>query len=41
MERRWTAGYDDTRRMIARTPWRAPLDPVEGIAIHRSDPAAA
>jgi NTE family protein len=40
IERRWTAGYDDTRRMIARAPWRAPLDPMEGIAIHRSDPGA-
>jgi NTE family protein len=40
IERRWTAGYEDTRSMIAREPWRAALDPMEGIAIHRSDPAA-
>ncbi|MFC0401774.1 patatin-like phospholipase family protein [Paraburkholderia rhizosphaerae] len=40
IERRWTAGYDDTRRMIARAPWCVELDPMEGIAVHRSDPAA-
>jgi NTE family protein len=40
IERRWAAGYEDTRNMIARTPWRAELDPMEGIAIHRSDPAS-
>jgi NTE family protein len=40
IERRWKAGYDDTRSMIERAPWRTPLDPMEGIAIHRSDPAA-
>jgi NTE family protein len=40
IERRWTAGYEDTRNMIVREPWREALDPMEGIAIHRSDPAA-
>ncbi|GAB7525144.1 patatin-like phospholipase family protein [Paraburkholderia sp. 2C] len=40
IERRWTAGYDDTRNMIEREPWLAALDPMEGIAIHRSDPAS-
>jgi NTE family protein len=40
IERRWAAGYEDTRKMIGRAPWRTALDPMEGIAIHRSDPAA-
>ncbi len=41
IERRWTAGYNDTRKMIARAPWREEPDPMEGIAIHRSDPEVA
>jgi NTE family protein len=28
------AGYADTRRMLALAPWRAPVDPVEGVIIH-------
>ncbi|HEY3598888.1 MAG TPA: patatin-like phospholipase family protein [Paraburkholderia sp.] len=40
IERRWTAGYDDTRKMIERAPWLEEPDPMEGIAIHRSDPEA-
>jgi len=40
IERRWRAGYDDTRGMLAREPWREALDPMEGLAIHRSDPQA-
>ena len=35
---RWRAGYDDTRRMLAAAPWRAPVDPVEGVIIH-DDPS--
>jgi NTE family protein len=35
---RWKAGYDDTKRMLDAAPWRAPVDPVEGIVIH-DDPA--
>lgn len=35
IERRWTAGYKDTRRALERAPWREPLDPIEGIAVHR------
>ena len=31
---RWKAGYDDTRRMLDASPWRAPVDPVEGVVIH-------
>ncbi|CAG9163534.1 patatin-like phospholipase family protein [Cupriavidus pinatubonensis] len=35
IERRWLAGYEDTRRVLERAPWREPLDPIEGIAVHR------
>jgi NTE family protein len=28
------AGYADTRRMIERSPWRAPTDPIEGVIEH-------
>jgi NTE family protein len=31
---RWQAGYDDARAMIARSPWRAEVDPIEGVMIH-------
>jgi NTE family protein len=31
---RWKAGYEDTRRMLGAAPWRAPVDPVEGVIIH-------
>jgi len=31
---RWQAGLDDTRRMIERAPWRADVDPMEGIIVH-------
>ncbi|MBP0590023.1 patatin-like phospholipase family protein [Paraburkholderia sp. LEh10] len=41
IRRRWQAGYADAQRMIARAPWREEPDPMEGIAIHRSDPEAA
>jgi NTE family protein len=33
--RRWSAGYADTQRAIAQAPWNEPLDPMEGIAVHR------
>jgi NTE family protein len=36
---RWQAGYADTRRMIARAPWTAPVDPMDGVVIH--DPVAS
>ena len=29
------AGYTDTLRMIERSPWRAPTDPIEGVIEHR------
>jgi len=31
---RWREGYADTRAMIARAPWRAPVDPMDGVVIH-------
>jgi len=31
------AGYADTKRMIARAPWSAPVDPIEGVIEHRSE----
>ena len=34
---RWQAGYADTKRMIERAPWTAPVDPMDGVVIH--DPA--
>ena len=35
---RWKAGYEDTKRMLATAPWRASVDPVEGVVIH-DDPS--
>jgi NTE family protein len=32
---RWQAGRDDTLRIIARAPWSAPVDPIEGVIVHR------
>ncbi|WP_413191616.1 patatin-like phospholipase family protein [Pararobbsia alpina] len=37
--RRWSAGYTDTQHAIARAPWDEPLDPMEGIAVHRTGAA--
>jgi NTE family protein len=28
------AGYAETLRMIERSPWRAPVDPMEGVIVH-------
>ena len=36
---RWREGYADTKRMIARSPWHAPVDPMDGVVIH--DPLRA
>jgi len=32
------AGYDDARDMLARRPWLAPVDPMEGVIIHQNAP---
>ncbi|TMH36734.1 MAG: patatin-like phospholipase family protein [Betaproteobacteria bacterium] len=31
---RWQAGYRDTLQMIERSPWQAPVDPMEGVIVH-------
>ena len=31
---RWQAGLEDARRMIGEAPWRAPVDPMEGVVMH-------
>jgi NTE family protein len=31
---RWQAGYADTRRAIARAPWRREVDAMDGIIVH-------
>jgi NTE family protein len=31
---RWQAGLDDTRKALAAAPWRAPVDPLQGVAVH-------
>jgi NTE family protein len=28
------AGYAETRRVIERSPWRAPVDPMQGVIVH-------
>jgi NTE family protein len=33
---RLQAGYAATRHMIERAPWRASVDPIEGVVIHDS-----
>ena len=33
---RWRAGLHDTRRMLERSPWNTPVDPIEGVVIHES-----
>jgi NTE family protein len=35
---RWQAGYADTMRTVERRPWRKPIDPMMGVAVH--DPEA-
>ena len=36
---RWDAGYAETQSVLARRPWEAPFDPLEGFILH--DSAAA
>ena len=31
---RWQAGLRDARRMIVRTPWLDPVDPMQGVVVH-------
>jgi NTE family protein len=31
---RCEAGFADTRRMIERAPWGAPVNPMEGVIVH-------
>jgi NTE family protein len=40
IQRRWAAGYENTIRMLEKAPWREAPDPMEGIAVYRSDPEA-
>ncbi|MGF6535892.1 NTE family protein [Paraburkholderia sp. GAS206C] len=40
IQRRWAAGYENTVRMLQKAPWREAPDPMEGIAVYRSDPEA-
>jgi len=37
LQARRDAGHSDTARMIARAPWRVPVDPIEGVIEYRSD----
>ena len=32
---RWQAGLEDTQRVIECAPWSAPVDPIEGVFVHR------
>jgi NTE family protein len=36
---RWEAGYAQAQAAIARAPWTAPADPLEGVILHRVDAA--
>jgi NTE family protein len=33
---RWEAGVADTRRVIAKAPWRGEFDPIEGVILHEA-----
>ena len=33
---RWEAGYEETRRALARRPWDDPFDPLEGFILHEA-----
>jgi NTE family protein len=37
VNRRWAAGYNDTRRILKRRPWEKPVDHLAGVAVHGSD----
>jgi len=36
IQSRWDAGYADAKRAIALAPWQDEMDPIEGIAVHRT-----
>ena len=33
---RWQAGYAEAKQMVERAPWRAPIDPMEGVIVHQA-----
>jgi len=33
---RWQAGYAEAKQMVERAPWRAPVDPMEGVIVHQA-----
>lgn len=33
---RWNAGYEETRRVLARRPWDGEFDPLEGVILHEA-----
>ena len=41
IQARWAAGYDDTRRLIAKAPWEGDFDPIEGFILHEARAGAA
>ena len=36
IQTRWAAGYEDTRRLIAKAPWDGDFDPIEGFILHEA-----
>jgi NTE family protein len=38
---RWRAGYEDTKRMLDRSPWQQPVGPQDSILIHEDPRQAA
>jgi NTE family protein len=41
IKKRWQAGYQETRSVIERAPWRLPSDPLEGFILHEVAPDMA
>ncbi|PMS38122.1 NTE family protein [Trinickia symbiotica] len=39
IERRWSAGYEDTKQMLELAPWQEEPDPMEGISVYRASAA--
>jgi len=35
---RWEAGYQETRSVIERAPWKLPTDKLEGFVLHEVAP---